>query len=246
MPAYSVRVSDKARRVRLVLSERDGLVVVVPRGFDCGRIPAIVESKRGWIGRALRRMEPRRGRIEAGPPRLPEHMTLGALGETWTVEYRWSAGADGATRVRAVGRSGGGRLTVTGPAGDPEAARQALLRWLHCRAREVLPAWLARVAITRGFSYQRVTVRHQRTRWASYSRRGTVSLNLRLLFLEPPMVDHVLLHELCHTVEADHSPRFWALLETYDPDCRFHRRQLRAAWGSMPAWLDGEVGAPAL
>jgi predicted metal-dependent hydrolase len=241
MPAYSVRVSDKARCVRLVLSERDGLVVVVPRGFDRRRIPAIVESKRGWVGRAQGRMDSRRQRLEAGPRRLPERITLAATGEEWTVEYRWSAEASSAARLRAAARPGGGRLTVSGPEGDAEAARLALLRWLRWRARETLPPRLADVAGLRGFSYRRVSVRQQRTRWASCSRRGTVSLNVKLLFLEPAVVDHILLHELCHTVEADHSPRFWALLEAHDADCALHRRRLRGAWGLLPAWLDGEV-----
>lgn len=241
MPAYSVRVSQKARCVRLVLSERDGLVVVVPRGFDRRRIPAIVESKRRWVGRVQGRLKSQRQRLEAEPRRLPERISLAATGEEWSVEYRWSAQAGGVARVRVAARPGGGRLTVSGPEGDAEAARLALLRWVRRRARETLPPRLAGVAGLRGFSYRRVTVRQQRTRWASCSRRGTVSLNVKLLFLDPALVDHVLLHELCHTVEADHSPRFWALLETHDADCALHRRRLRGAWCSLPAWLDGEV-----
>jgi hypothetical protein len=242
MPTYSVRVSDRARCVRLVLSPRDGLVVVVPRGFDRRRIPAIVESKREWLGRAQGRMEARGHRSDSTPPRLPRRILLPAVGEEWTVEYRWIAEPAKNSRAAATARPRRDLLVVTAAQGDTEAARLALLRWLRRRAREALAFRLAQVAADNGFSYRRVSVRQQRTRWASCSRRGTLSLNAKLLFLPPAVVDHVLLHELCHTVEASHSARFWALLGSHDPECALHRRQLRAAWGLLPAWLDGEVG----
>jgi predicted metal-dependent hydrolase len=71
-------------------------------------------------------------------------------------------------------------------------------------------------------------------------------LNARLLFLRPEVVDYVLLHELCHTVEMNHSPRFWTLLGYHDPECRVHRKLLRSAGESVPTWLDHEVGEPAI
>ncbi len=63
-----------------------------------------------------------------------------------------------------------------------------------------------------------------------------------MLFLESALVDHILLHELCHTRELNHSPRFWALLQDHDPDCMTHRRQTRDAWRALPGWL-GPAGA---
>lgn len=68
---------------------------------------------------------------------------------------------------------------------------------------------------------------------------------MRLLFVKPGLARHVLLHELCHTGHMNHSEKFWSLLTRHDPDCVRHRRELREAWGQVPAWLvDGPENGP--
>ncbi|OFW61022.1 MAG: hypothetical protein A2133_04420 [Actinobacteria bacterium RBG_16_64_13] len=240
-PEYSVRVSARARRVRLVMNVDRGLEVVIPRRFDRRRIPELVEGKRDWIEKASARMEERRRRLEAEPPRLPGPIALPAVGEEWEVEYRpGRPGAAGAT----VRERSGGRLTLTGDLDDPVGCQEALCRWLVRTAKRTLVPRLEELARQHRLEYGRVSVRQQRTRWGSCSRRKTISLNARLLFLPPAVVDYVLLHELCHTVEMNHSPRFWTLLGYRDHDCRVHRKVLRKAGEALPTWLDHEVGEP--
>lgn len=232
--------------MRLVVSLDRGLEVVIPRGFDRRQIPGLLEDKRDWIERTTARMEARRGRLEADPPRLPERISLPAVGEEWEVEYRPRV-SPAAVKTGAVVRElPGWRLVVTGDPGDHAAAKEALCRWLRRRARRALVPRLMEIARQHGLEYERVSLRQQRTRWASCSRQKTISLNTRLLFLPPDVVDYVLLHELCHTVEMNHSPRFWALLETRDPHYRTHKKLLRNAGASLPAWLDHDVREPAV
>ena len=243
-PAFSVRVSSRARNVRLVMTGGGDLVVVVPRRFDQRKIPAIVQARLPWIERARIRVDARRAAAAAAAlaePPLPQRISLPAMREEWLVEYRASRTAAG----RAVAReSSGSRLVVTAPAGDEQAAQRALLAWARRRAVEELPARLEDLAALHGFRYERVTIRHQRTRWGSCSPRGGISLNLRLLFLEPELIDHVLLHELCHTREMNHSKRYWTELGALDPDCATHRRITREAWRGLPRWLrDGDAAA---
>ena len=217
-------------------------MVVVPRHFD-QRQGSCHRARRNlpWIRRAAARVETRRPAdgILAGPdePLLPESVTLPALGEVWRVEYRFPPRRGATARETA-----GGTLLVTGPPGDAEASRQALIRWLRRRAQTGLAARLEEVASAHGLPFRVVTVRHQRTRWGSCSPQRAISLNLRLLFLDPAIVDHVLLHELCHTRELNHSKRFWALLEAHDPDWRVHRRQAREVWRTLPRWLGAGNG----
>ena len=75
-------------------------------------------------------------------------------------------------------------------------------------------------------------------RWGSCSRRRTISLNARLLFFAPDLVDYVLLHELCHTVCMNHSARFWKLLASLEPSCRAIHKQMRDGWKRVPAWVE--------
>jgi predicted metal-dependent hydrolase len=245
LPAFTVRTNDRARHVRLVVTGGGELIVVVPRRFDRRAIPAVLEAKRSWIERARARMAARPA-PGAGAAALPDHIALPALGEAWKVEYRSKPGGPGAPirRVAVAREAGDDRLVVSGPAGDEDAYSRALIAWLRRRGRNTLIARLEELAPRHGFTFERATVRNQRTRWGSCSRRGTISLNLRLLFLDPVLVDHVLLHELCHTRELNHSKRFWALMQAHDPDCALHRRQARDAWRSLPSWIDGRRAGP--
>lgn len=241
LPDYSVRVSARARRVRIVMTWDHGLEVVIPRRFDRRRIPELLDVKRTWIERTTARLEVKRRRLEVEPPRLPERIVLPAVGEDWTVEYRQRPVSE-STRSSATARElSGWRLVVTGDLEDPAVCKEAVYRWLCRRASRALVPRLEEIAHEHRLDYGRVSVRRQRTRWASCSRRKNISLNARLLFLKPALVDYVLLHELCHTVEMNHSPRFWTLLGYHDPECRSHRKQLRVVGESMPTWLDHEV-----
>ncbi|MBC7292768.1 MAG: M48 family metallopeptidase [Thermoleophilia bacterium] len=113
---------------------------------------------------------------------------------------------------------------------DPAACWDALRKWLRKKAQAVLIPRLQALAEEQGFAVKNVTIRASRTRWASCSPRGTISLSLRLLFLPQDLVDYVLLHELCHTKQPNHSQAFWQLVARHDPDYREKVQRLRKIW----------------
>lgn len=77
------------------------------------------------------------------------------------------------------------------------------------------------------FKYNKVTVRNQSTRWGSCSRRGNINFNYRLALLPESLTDYVVVHELCHLGEFNHSKDFWDLVARTVPDFKERRRQLR-------------------
>ena len=95
----------------------------------------------------------------------------------------------------------------------PSDEAKAQIETLRRAAKADLPARLDRLAREHGFTYAGVTIRVARTKWGSCSSRNTISLSLFLMALPEHLRDFVLLHELCHTVHHDHSPRFHALLD---------------------------------
>ena len=233
-PNYRIQTSPRGRNVRLKLSVRDGLTVVVPRGFDLRMIPAILKSKRRWIETHLQRFA---GISEAISPvpvvTLPEVIELPALGESWRIAYL-------PTKTRRIGimTEKPEWLTVYGAVTDPEACRTVLIQWLKHRTREELVPWLSRLAGEKGFLYNEVLVRGQKTRWASCSSKGTISLSYKLLFLERDSVRCILLHELCHTIVMNHSLRFWTLLQGLEPNCQAIRKRMRDSWKQVPVWVE--------
>lgn len=231
---YRVRRSARARNVHLKLSARDGLTVVIPVHFDVRRIPAIIEKKREWIESCLRRFGDIATAVApARIPVLPSQIELPALGESWAVEYRPAK-----TQVVGVIVAGPGQLTVYGAVHDRDACREALKSWLRLRTREEFVPWLDRLAKRGGFTFGDCHVRGQKTRWASCSSKGTISLSYKLLFLERDCVRFVLLHELCHTVLMNHSKEFWMLLRRLEPECAVIRKRMRDAWKRVPEWVE--------
>ena len=94
-------------------------------------------------------------------------------------------------------------------------------------ARGRITAVAAREATRLGVAYERIAIRDQRTRWGSCSTRGTLSFSWRLILAPADVLEYVVVHELCHLREPNHSPKFWALLESVRPGFRVEQQWLR-------------------
>ena len=231
---YRVRVSARARQVRLQISPQDGLIVVAPRYFDLARIPALIERKRGWIENHLRRFAALPGgREPMSPLIMPEVIDLPALGESWQVSY-----SPMNTALVGIVSGAPGELKVYGAVHHQPACREILIKWLRRRTREKLCPWLSALAAEHGFAFRESVVRGQKTRWGSCSSKGTISLSYKLLFLEREWVRCVLLHELCHTVFMNHSADFRGLLQRLEPKCRQIDKEMREASRRVPGWVE--------
>jgi hypothetical protein len=120
-------------------------------------------------------------------------------------------------------------------------ADAALRSWLLDQADYHLAPWLLRESAVVGRRPSNVQVRLQRTRWGSCSSSGTVSLNAALLFLEPPLVRYLFIHELCHLISLNHSRKFWGAVARFEPDYESLDRRLTEAWTEIPLWAHGRV-----
>lgn len=231
---YKVRISPRARHINLRVTPEEGLVVSVPgRGATLVELDAVLREKRAWIERSLAWAEEQRNIYASLPPlTVPCHIDLPGVGESWSVTLVPTPSVN----VRA--RENGFRdLRLSGNVYDTDASFGALRRWLARRARLRLVSRLHLLGRRHGLAVGRTSVRNQKTCWGSYSPGGTISLNMKLLFLPSPLVDYVLLHELCHGVHLDHSHRFWRLMERIQPGFDACRAQLDEAWDHIPAWV---------
>ncbi len=98
---------------------------------------------------------------------------------------------------------------------------------LRAEAKLLFPRRAARFAPLLGVEYGRISVRGQHSRWGSCSAKGNLNFNYLLLLAPPEVLDYVVVHELCHRKEMNHSKRFWALVGSQIPDWRAKRAWLR-------------------
>lgn len=204
---YTVRRSARARRVRVNVHAHTGVEVVLPTRAPERAAAAAVSELLPWIERRLGEAQEALDRIAARAGTLPYLGTsLELVPQT------------GRTRAHRSGE----HLLV--PAGD---ARPALERFYRRAARAEIAARLDRATALTGSTYRGLSIRAQRTRWASCSADGRMSFNWRLLLAPERVLDYVVWHEVCHLEILEHSPRFWALLERRWPGYREDRDWLR-------------------
>ncbi|HWI58614.1 MAG TPA: SprT family zinc-dependent metalloprotease [Bacillota bacterium] len=196
--------NPRARRYVLRLRPDGTARVAIPRGGSAAEAQRFAERHIPWLEQQLLRL--------AARPARPAAWLLGAEILFRGEPVRLQAGTDGHLGAVCFGNE---NVRVKDPAADlrPELERylwQLAVQELSARALEL--AALHRVAV------QRVTVRNQRSRWGSCSRRGTVSLNWRLVQTPPLVRDYIILHELAHFKEMNHSRRFWAEVARLCPE----------------------------
>jgi predicted metal-dependent hydrolase len=205
--SYTVRRSSRARRVRVNVHAHAGVEVVLPTRAPERAAAAAVSELRPWIERRLDEAREALARVAARAGTLPY------LGDS--LELVPQAGR---TRVHRKGT----QLLV--PEGD---ARPAIERYYRRAARAEIGPRLDRATGLAGSEYTDLSIRAQKTRWASCSAEGAMSFNWRLLLAPERVLEYVVWHEVCHLEILDHSPRFWKLLERHWPGYREDREWLR-------------------
>jgi predicted metal-dependent hydrolase len=211
--AYAIRRSDRARRVRVHVDPAGGVEVVLPRRASERAAHAAVRELTPWIERRVAEVARTRELVVARGATVPY------LDETLML-----VAEPGRARVHRRGE------TLLVPTGDH---RPALERWYRRRTRAEVAPRLDRATALAGTRYAGLTIRGQRTRWASCSANGAMSFNWRLLLAPAAVLEAVVWHEVCHLEVMDHSPRFWALLAQRCPDHRRHSQWLRRNGASL-------------
>jgi hypothetical protein len=213
---YTIKPSSRARRARVVVGA-NGVELIVPARADLDAARAFLRAQANWV---LRQMD-KRDRITSAQTPLPDNVALWR-GAAHPVRLIY---ADSASHVRLIDDA----LIIVGR--DAGAAQIALTRWLQKQAATALTDAVAQHSASMGVRPARIALRDQQTRWGSCSTRKTISFNWRLIHAPPGVLDYVVVHELAHLTEFNHSRRFWELVETHCPDYRGH-----AAWLKSNGW----------
>ena len=219
---YRLRISARAKRIRLEVNHEKGLLVVVPRRFRLDDLPEILRSKSRWILQKLELFErmsvETSGDSAQGLENGSEILYRGnklVLTVITTHDGTIEAGLDGGGLRIAM--NSGSRVTLEAVLGE----------WYRLEANRVIRRRVEHLAGTFGVSYSRVFVRSQKTRWGSCSARRNINLNWRLVLMPDDVMDYIVIHELTHLEEMNHSKRFWALVAARCPAYQQHKLWLR-------------------
>jgi len=218
------------RRLTLSVEPRRGLVVLAPPRLALSAIEAFLVAEVAWWTARLAELAEWEA---AHPPRgLVDGERLPLLGEAWLLRVSEVPGRTRSRVMRVPRGEGPGEIRLLLPAGlDPEARRSlaasALEAWYRRLARELIAARAAHWARVLRVTPAAITIRDTRSRWGSCSSSGRLSFSWRLVMAPPAVLDYLVVHELCHLKQPDHSPRFWALVGEQIPDHERARRWLR-------------------
>jgi hypothetical protein len=201
--------NNRARNISIAVKPLNGVHVTVPNYVSYLDAEKIVSQKREWIVNHLDKAR----EIEKGYTKFSEDKTY----RTKFHELVLNRNNGDKITVRVQN----GKINVSYPlqlnsdsAIVQSAIRNGIVRALKVEAKNYLPARVKELAEKSGMNFQNVAVKNVKSRWGSCSRKKNINLNIHLMRLPEYLIDYVILHELAHTIELNHSKKFWALLDS--------------------------------
>lgn len=203
--SYTLKRSLRARMIWLQIHSERGLSVTVPRHYNLDEIPTYLVSKSRWILRHLKRIQSELPftNVDTRAPRPSlcyQGNPLQFIEDTHNITYHLPDGS---------------RLDYAGA-----------LIWLRQQAQEIIPSRVRLYSREIGVRFARISIRDQKTRWGSCSQLGNLNFNWRLIIAPEPVLDYVIIHELCHLKRMSHGKAFWNIVTKYCSDWQEKRHWL--------------------
>ena len=234
---FSIRISKRAKYMRLTLSLEKGLVVVIPQSMTkyqvSTMVPDFITQQQKWITHTLKKLQANKQlRPNVEQCLLPKKIALIALQQTFSIEYIHLLNMSLVLEYKE-----NYHLIISGHIDNKKAVFNLLEHFFKQYARPYLQESLDQLSDDLGLPYNRLTVRAQKTRWGSCSSKKNINLNYKLIFLDKLLMDYVLIHELLHTIHMNHSKAYWTDLQVIMPQARRIDKQLNQAVRTLPCWI---------
>ncbi len=239
----AMRLSARVKRAKIRVDGQGFVELVIPQksSYTPVEVQKFLESMLPWLQKTLDGIVARpeqaqraahclqkiTGSLEADI--LPISIALPMLQENWQLEIQHKRG--GYVKVQEMGN-----LVLYAHSHEVRLCCKVLQKWLMRKALIPLQECTQAKAAHLGLHVGKVSIGAQKGRWGSCSSEGNIRLNCRLLLLPVHLVEHVILHELCHRVYMNHSKDFKALLEKVSPQSLHKDKELERAWRELPLW----------
>ncbi len=206
------KTSARARRLKISISTKGEVVVTSPPLFPKFMVKKFVADHQAWIESHLAKMRLKQ----------PKSDQIQIFGQTYQLEVVTSD--QKASQVKIIGTTV--QVTVRPPA-TQAAISKAINAFLKSTAEQYLIPRTHQLAATMKTQFAAISLREQKTRWGSCSSRGNLQFNWRLVHHPPEVIDYVIIHELAHRSQMNHSAAFWAIVKKYDPAYLKHQGWLK-------------------
>ncbi len=207
---YTHKVHPRSRSIRLRIESNGEIVVTSPKLTPRFMIERFIKSQSAWIESNRRKI------LLKQNFGLPENQIL-IFGKVY--EKVFSKAVSSLVKVDNT------KLQIE--ANDRKKAQRAIDRYLKQTAERYIRPRTVQLAKKMDINFSRITLREQKTRWGSCSSQGNLNFNWRLVHCPPEVIDYVIIHELAHRKEMNHSQRFWRLVAQFNPSYKTHRNWLK-------------------
>ncbi len=212
---YTLKRSHKAKLIWLDIKRQTGLTVTVPQYYNILRLSEYLQKNTHWILTNYEKYCPDTLSCTAVP--VQPVNTVSFLGKSLKVMQ--NRNGHGRTAVTLEQN----KLVVSLHSSGANLSSEELANWLKAQAIRLIKDKVKMFSRRMGLVYNRVVIRDQRSRWGSCSCLKNLNFNWRLIMAPEPVLDYVIIHELCHLKEMSHSKKFWDLVAQYCPHWHEHR-----------------------
>ncbi|ADK79704.1 M48 family metallopeptidase [Sediminispirochaeta smaragdinae] len=213
----SILRRKRQKHIRIKISGSGNVSVSCPVTTTQAEIERAIETKRRWIAGHL-------WRIEEDIKRTDPSTRIFLNGKEYPVEISTSPKRKSHSVTLDQNRK---VIVVVGPNRSKPLIIAALKKWLEAEARQRLKLLVREISAEVDIPIHKVFIRNQRSRWGSSSSGGNISLNWRVIMLEPELQRYLVIHELCHQIHLNHSKLYWKEVERLCPNYAERDKQLR-------------------
>lgn len=205
---YKTVYSNRAKYLRLQIINNE-LEVILPRRHKHDKVEDFILQKKNWILKHLKEKQS-----------STKHLLFGEeIGISINYDLFFNK-----SHINYLNK----KLIASIPSGNNSFSQDEIYNiWLKHKAKTYIPIRVKVLSEKMGFNYKKIAIRSQKSRWGSCSTGGRLSFNYKLMMFRKEVIDYVIIHELCHLKEMNHSKKFWKLVERFCPDYKNIKRELR-------------------
>lgn len=207
--SYRIRRSSKAKHIKLQITLDDGLILILPQKAALKDADKILRTKEYWIKKHLSIIENKKAEFFYFGKKIDLEIQYDIFRKNMSIRHE------------------GRRLIISVPQQYKGNGSEFYRAWLKLRAEDYIPRRVKFFTDKFGFEHNKITIRNQKTRWGSCTSGGNLSFNAKLMASNKRVIDYVIVHELCHLKEMNHSKKFWRLVEEIMPDYNILRKKLK-------------------